>query len=106
MCSRLLFPDNEARAQAAQLAFDRALPDAIRRAVIRPMPGVRQVLDGLRAVGCQTAVVTTLPRRILDLVLEARAGAAIRPRAQRGGRPRGIPSARPRADSDAPGRLG
>jgi phosphonatase-like hydrolase len=66
-----LFPDNEARAQAAQLAFDRALFDAIRRAEIRAIPGVRQVLDGLPAIGCTTAVVTTLPRRILNLVLES-----------------------------------
>ncbi len=66
-----LFPDNEARAQAAQLAFDRALFDAIRRADIHPIPGVRQVLDGLGAVGCQAGVVTTLPRRILNLVLDS-----------------------------------
>jgi phosphoglycolate phosphatase len=68
---RALFPDNEARAQAAQLAFDRALFDAIRRADIRPIPGVRQVLDTLAASGCKIAVVTALPRRILKLVLDA-----------------------------------
>jgi phosphoglycolate phosphatase len=67
---RALFPDNEARAQAAQLAFDRALFDAIRRADVCPVPGVRQVLDGLSAIGCRTAVVTALPRRILTLVLD------------------------------------
>ncbi len=65
-----LFPDNEARAQAAELAFDRALYDAIRRAEIRPIPGVAQVLDGLAATGCKAAVITTLPRRILNLVLD------------------------------------
>ena len=32
---RVLFPDNEPRAQAAQLAFDRALPEAISRAAPR-----------------------------------------------------------------------
>jgi phosphoglycolate phosphatase len=68
---RLLFPDNEARAQAAELAFDRALPDAIRRAVIRPLPGAVQVLDRLHGAGCQLCVVTSLPRRVLDLVLDA-----------------------------------
>src|SRR5271169_3760005 len=68
---RARFPENEARAQAAQLAFDRALYDAIRRAEIRPIPGVRQVLDRLAASGCTAGVVTTLPRRILNLVLEA-----------------------------------
>jgi phosphoglycolate phosphatase len=68
---RLLFPDNEARAQAAQLAFDRALPDAIGRSVMRPLPGAGEVLDGLRAVGCQVCVVSSMPRRVLDLALDA-----------------------------------
>ena len=68
---RALFPDNEARAQAAELAFDRALVDAIRRAEIRPIPGVRQVLDTLAASGSKAGVMTTLPRRILNLVLDA-----------------------------------
>lgn len=68
---RLLFPDNEARAQAAQLAFDLALPGAIGRSVIRPMPGAVQVLERLRAAGCRLCVVTSLPRRVLDLVVDA-----------------------------------
>ncbi len=67
---RALFPDNEARAQAAQLAFDRALFDAIRRAEVRPIPGARQVLDTLATSGCKVGVMTTLPRRILKLVLD------------------------------------
>jgi phosphoglycolate phosphatase len=66
-----LFPDNQARAQAAELAFDRALFDAVRRADIRAIPGVSQVLEGLAAVGCKAGVVTTLPRRILSLVLDS-----------------------------------
>jgi phosphoglycolate phosphatase len=68
---RLLFPENEARAQAAQLAFDRALPDAIGRAVLRPVPGAVQVLDQLRAAGCRICVVSSMARRVLDLVLDA-----------------------------------
>jgi phosphonatase-like hydrolase len=68
---RVLFPENEARAQAAQMAFDRALPDAIGRVVIRPVPGAVQVLDQLRAAGCRICVVTSMARRVLDLVLEA-----------------------------------
>jgi len=68
---RLLFPENEARAQAAQLAFERALPDAIGRAVLRPLPGAVQVLDQLRAAGCRICVTTSMPRRVLDLVLAA-----------------------------------
>jgi len=68
---RLLFPDNEARAQAAQLAFDRAMSDALRRVVIQPVPGAVQVLDQLREAGCRIAVLTSLPRRIADAVLDA-----------------------------------
>ncbi len=67
---RLLFPDNEARAQAAQLAFDRALADAVGRVAIQPVPGAVQVLDELRAAGVQVGVLTTLPRRVHDLVLD------------------------------------
>jgi phosphoglycolate phosphatase len=68
---RTLFPENEARAQAAQLAFDRALPDAIGRALLKPVPGAIQVLDQLRAAGCRICVVTSLTRRVLELVLDA-----------------------------------
>jgi phosphonatase-like hydrolase len=68
---RLLFPDNEARAQAAHLAFDRALRDAIRRVVIQPVPGAVEVLDQLREAGCQVAVLTSLPRRVADAIIDA-----------------------------------
>jgi phosphoglycolate phosphatase len=68
---RMLFPDNEARAQAAQLAFDRALADALRRVVIQPVPGTVQVLDQLREAGCKIAVLTSLPRSIANTVLDA-----------------------------------
>jgi phosphoglycolate phosphatase len=68
---RILFPENEARAQAALLAFDRALPDAIGRALLKPVPGAIQVLDQLRAAGCRICVVTSLARRVLELVLDA-----------------------------------
>jgi phosphoglycolate phosphatase len=68
---RTLFPENEARAQAAVLAFDRALPDAIGRALLKPVPSAIQVLDQLRAAGCRICVVTSLARRVLDLVLDA-----------------------------------
>jgi phosphoglycolate phosphatase len=68
---RLLFPDNQARAQAAQLAFDRALADAIGRLAIRSVPGAVRVLDQLRAAGVSVCVLTSLRRRLLDLVLDA-----------------------------------
>jgi len=72
-----LFPDNEARAQAALLAFDRALSDAIRRAVLRPVPGTHKALDELGAEGRRICVITGLPRRALDMLLD---GAGLRRR--------------------------
>jgi phosphonatase-like hydrolase len=68
---RLLFPDNEARAEAAQLAFDRALRDAIRRVVIQPVPGAVEVLDQVREAGCKVAVLTSLPSRVADAIIDA-----------------------------------
>jgi phosphonatase-like hydrolase len=67
---RLLFPENEARAQAAQLAFDRALADAVGRVAIQLVPGAVEVLDELRAAGIRVGVLTTLPRRVHDMVLD------------------------------------
>lgn len=66
-----LFPDNQARAQAAELAFAKSLADAIGRTEIRPVPGAREVLDDLAAAGCRLCVMTSLPGRILDGVLAA-----------------------------------
>ena len=68
---RTLFPDNEARAQAAHLAFDRALLDAIGRAALQPVTGAMQVLEGLRSAGCRVCVTTSLPQRALEAVLDA-----------------------------------
>jgi len=68
---RVLFPDNEMRAQAAQLAFDRALPDALSRTVIEPIPGAVEAIAQVRASGRQVCVLTSLARRVVDLVLDA-----------------------------------
>ena len=68
---RVLFPDNEPRAQAAQLAFDRALPEAISRTVVEPIPGAVEALTEMRAAGRQVCVLTSLPRRVVELVLSA-----------------------------------
>ena len=37
--------------------------------MLEPVPGAIAVLDHLRAAGCRVCVVTSLPRRALDLVL-------------------------------------
>jgi len=68
---RVLFPDNEPRAQAALLAFERALPESLSRTVVHPIPGALEALAAIRASGRQICVVTSLPRRVLDLVLSS-----------------------------------
>jgi phosphoglycolate phosphatase len=68
---RVLFPDNEPRVQAAELAFSRALPQALGRSEIKPIPGAVDALGEIRASGRRICVLTTFPRRVLDLVLEA-----------------------------------
>jgi phosphonatase-like hydrolase len=68
---RTLFPDNEPRAQAAHLAFDKALLDAIGRADLRPVSGAAQALENIRSSGCRVCVTTSLPQRAMEAVLEA-----------------------------------
>jgi phosphoglycolate phosphatase len=68
---RELFPDNEARAQAAELAFDRALPDALSRTVLTRLPGAAEALDEMRRTGWRVCVITSLPRRVLNMVVAA-----------------------------------
>ncbi len=67
---RVLFPDNEARAQAAELAFDRALPEMLSRTPVTLLPGAVETLDSLRATGRTVCVLTSLSRRVLKLVVD------------------------------------
>lgn len=64
-----LFPENLARGQAAQLAYDRSLAGALTRTVVTPIPGAGEVLRELTEAGCRTCVMTTLPRRELTAIL-------------------------------------
>ena len=66
-----LFPDNPARAQAAHLAFERSVADAVGRTVIRPIPGAHPVLEQIAATGCRIGVLTNLPVRILSSFVDA-----------------------------------
>ncbi len=68
---RVLFPDNEPRAQAAGLAFDRALPDALSRTVVNRLPGAVEALDAIRRTGRRVCVLTSLPGRVVSSVLAA-----------------------------------
>ncbi len=67
---RLLFPDNQARAQAAELAFVKALADAMARKPVKAIPGAQEVLHELAGTGCRLCVMTTLPGRVLDTALD------------------------------------
>lgn len=68
---RAVFPDNLARAQAAQLAFDRSLAGAVGRRVVSVVPGAHEVLAGLAESGCRICVLTMMPRRELTSLLQA-----------------------------------
>jgi phosphoglycolate phosphatase len=68
---RLLFPDNQARAQAAELAFGKALSDAMARTPVKAIPGAQEVLQELAGTGCRLCVMTTLPGRVLDSALDS-----------------------------------
>jgi phosphoglycolate phosphatase len=65
-----LFPDNQARAQAALLTFERSLAAAVERTVATPVSGADEVLAGLAESGCRVCVMTNLPRRELTPLLQ------------------------------------
>jgi len=68
---RALFPDNLARAQAAQLAFDRSFSSAVDRMGVSAVPGAPEALASLSESGVRVCVMTELSSRLLDLVLDA-----------------------------------
>ena len=66
-----VFPDSQARGQAAYLALDRSLCDAIGRIGVSPVPGAAAAIEKLAAAGIRICVITSFSRRVLNLVLEA-----------------------------------
>jgi phosphoglycolate phosphatase len=66
-----LFPDNQPKAQAALLTFERSLAGAVDRTVPTPISGTHDVLTGLAESGCRLCVMTNLPRRELTATLRA-----------------------------------
>jgi phosphoglycolate phosphatase len=66
-----LFPENEARAQAAKLAFDRSFTAAVERMGVEPAPGAPEVLAKLSASGLRICLTTDLSSRLLNAVLDA-----------------------------------
>lgn len=66
---RGIFPDNEARAQAANLTFERAYEGALERSGLTPTPGVLEVIDKLRGADIRLALLTGFSRDTLGRVL-------------------------------------
>jgi phosphoglycolate phosphatase len=66
-----LFPDNQAAAQAAGMAFERSYRAAVDRTGLSVLPGAEQALDKLAGAGTRVCVVTSLPRGMIPVVLGA-----------------------------------
>ena len=66
-----VFPDSQARGQAAYLALNRSLCDAIARMGVSPVPGAAAAVEKLAAAGIRICVITSFSRRVQNLVLDA-----------------------------------
>lgn len=67
---RSLFPESQARAQAAQLAFDRSYSAAVARTGVVAMPGAELAIEKLHGTGARVCLISGFSRRLLALVLE------------------------------------
>jgi phosphonatase-like hydrolase len=65
-----LFPDNQARAQAAGMAFERSYRAAVGRHGLTAVPGAEETIDKLSGSGIRVCLMTALPRDMLGVVLE------------------------------------
>jgi phosphoglycolate phosphatase len=68
---RVMFPDSQARAQAAHLVLDRSFCDAIGRMGVTPVPGAEEAMDKLAGAGTRICLITSFSRRVLTAVLDA-----------------------------------
>ncbi len=66
-----MFPDSQARGQAAFLALDRSFVDAVGRMGASPMPGATAAIEKLAGAGIRICVTTSQSRRVMTLVLDA-----------------------------------
>jgi phosphoglycolate phosphatase len=67
---RAMFPDSQARAQAAHMVLDRSFTDAIGRTGVRPVPGAEEAIDKLTGAGIRICLITSFSRRVLTAVLD------------------------------------
>jgi len=65
-----LFPEEEMRAQAASLAFERSFRAAIDRFGVLPLPGANEALAKLTAAGIKVCLMSSLSRPALSVVLD------------------------------------
>ncbi|WP_283139573.1 HAD family hydrolase [Rhizohabitans arisaemae] len=66
---RGIFPDNEARAQVTNLAFERSYESALDRLGMTPLPGALEALEKLRSSGVKTCLVTGFRRKTFERIL-------------------------------------
>jgi phosphoglycolate phosphatase len=67
---RNLFPEDEIRAQAANLAFERSFRAAADRFGVLPLPGANEALAKLSAAGIKICLMSSLSRPALSLIME------------------------------------
>jgi phosphoglycolate phosphatase len=65
-----LFPEEEIRAQAASLAFERSFQAAVDRFGAMPLPGANEALDKLAAAGIKVCLLSCLSRPAVSLIVE------------------------------------
>jgi phosphonatase-like hydrolase len=68
---RGLFPDEDGRAEAAALSFERSFRTAVDRTEISPVPGAEEAIGQLSESGVRVCLITSLSRRLLGLVLDS-----------------------------------
>jgi len=67
---RNLFPEDEIRAQVANLAFERSFRAAADRFGVLPLPGASEALAKLSAAGIKICLMSSLSRPALNLIIE------------------------------------
>ena len=65
-----LFPEDDIRAQAANLAFERSFHAAVDRFGALPLPGANDAMDKLAAAGTKLCLLSCLSRPALSLIVE------------------------------------
>jgi phosphoglycolate phosphatase len=65
-----MFPDSQARGQAAHLALDRSFCDAVGRIGTTPAPGAAAAMQRLADAGIRVCVFTGFSRRVMTVILD------------------------------------